>query len=59
MDESQYLKSITSPLYHGVPDTPQAGVPHTVVPVSLLTDLLQITHTVRPVVLELAQAGVH
>ena len=59
MDESQYLKSITSPLYHGVPDTPNAGVPHTDVLVFLRTDFLQITDTVRPVVLELAQAGVH
>ena len=59
MNDSHGLQNIVSPLYYGVPDTPQAGVPHTVVPVSLLTDLLQLTHTVRPVVLELAQAGVH
>ena len=59
MDEPHGLHNIVSPLYYSVPDTPQAGVPHTVVPVPLLTDLLQITHTVRPVVLQLAQAGGH
>ena len=59
MDETLSMKNIVSPLYHGVPDTPNAGVPHTVVPVLLLTDLLQVRDTVRPVVLELAQAGVH
>ena len=59
LDKSHSLKNIVSPLYYGVPDTPQAGVPHSVVPVSLLTHLSQITDTVRPVVLQLAQAGVH
>ena len=60
MDESQGLQNIVSPLYYGVPDTPQAGVPHTVVPVSLLTG--RPPHAFRavfPVVLHLAYAGVH
>ena len=59
MDETLSMKNIVSPLYHGVPDTPNAGVPHTVVPVFLPTDLLQITDAVLPVVLELAHAGSH
>ena len=60
MNDSHGLQNIVSPLYHCVPDTPETGVPHTVALISLLTNLLpDITHTVRPVVLELAQAGGH
>ena len=59
MNDSHGLQDIVSPLYYGVPDTPETGVPHTVVLVFLLTTSPQLRNTVRPVVLELAQAGGH
>ena len=60
MNDSHGLQDIVSPLYYGVPDTPQAGVPHTVVPVYFLTDRPpNASRTVLSVVLELAQAGGH